>query len=156
MQGKLHGVILCEDDELTGMKTNAIRWGSDMRLALALCNDLIPLHRNTLAGQPDEKKVFKSIEATYLVCLSILVRMLCQSSLCATCPPYTLQVRYTVPMLPRYCSVPALACVLFLSIGHDYEVAPTTSSSWFTHLINRDSKGAGLHTHRYIQEANGC
>ena len=72
MQGKLHGVVLCEHDELIALKTNAIRWGSDMRLALALCNDLIPLHRNTLAGHPDEKKVFKSIEAAYLVCFHLV------------------------------------------------------------------------------------
>ncbi|KAL3153004.1 hypothetical protein ABBQ38_012031 [Trebouxia sp. C0009 RCD-2024] len=65
-QGNLHGVVVCERDELIGMKPNAIQWGSDMRLALALCNDLIPLHRNTLAGHPDEKKVFQSIEAAYL------------------------------------------------------------------------------------------
>ncbi|KAL3140947.1 hypothetical protein ABBQ32_005472 [Trebouxia sp. C0010 RCD-2024] len=65
-QGNLHGVVVCERDELIGMKANAIQWGSDMRLALALCNDLVPLHRNTLAGHPDEKKVFMSIEAAYL------------------------------------------------------------------------------------------
>lgn len=69
MQGKLQGVVVCERDELIGMKTDAIQWGSDMRLALALCSDLTPLHRNTLAGHPDEKKIFKSIEAAYLVCL---------------------------------------------------------------------------------------
>ncbi|KAL3153008.1 hypothetical protein ABBQ38_012035 [Trebouxia sp. C0009 RCD-2024] len=65
-QGKLQGVFVCERDELIGMKTTAIQWGSDMRLALALCSDLTPLHRNTLAGHPDEKKVFQSIEAAYL------------------------------------------------------------------------------------------
>ncbi|KAL3140952.1 hypothetical protein ABBQ32_005476 [Trebouxia sp. C0010 RCD-2024] len=65
-QGKLQGVVICERDELVGMKTDAIQWGSDMRLALALCSDLTPLHRNTLAGHPDEKKVFKSLEAAYL------------------------------------------------------------------------------------------
>lgn len=67
MQGQLHGVVLCEHDELIGMKTDAINWSNDVRMLLALCNDLIPLHRNRLTGPQDEQRVFKSVEAVYMV-----------------------------------------------------------------------------------------
>lgn len=58
---------MCQDGEITGPRREAIRWDNNVRKALALCNDLVPLHRSVLAGSQDEKQAFKSVEASFVV-----------------------------------------------------------------------------------------
>lgn len=76
LQGQLQGVVLCEHDELVGMKPHAINWGSDVRKVLALCNDLIPVHRKLPTGPQEEQRVFQNVEAVYLVHASSFADML--------------------------------------------------------------------------------
>lgn len=49
------------------LKQEAIAWNTDIRKNLALCNDLVPLARNTVAGKLEEKKAFADIEASFVV-----------------------------------------------------------------------------------------
>ena len=68
---------MCQHGEITGPRREAISWDNDVRKALALCNDLVPLHRSMLAGPQDEKQAFKSVEASYVVTFSALSTLLC-------------------------------------------------------------------------------
>ncbi len=66
-QGRLQGIVTIEHGRLVGLKSEAISWDSNVRKVVALCNDLVPLQRNTIAGPQDEKKAFKSVEAIFVV-----------------------------------------------------------------------------------------
>ena len=73
MQGKLHGVIMCENSKMMGLKTEAVAWSPDVKKAIALCHDLVPLSKGKLTGQLEDKKAFVGVEAAFLVCLLIPV-----------------------------------------------------------------------------------
>ena len=67
VQGRLHGIVTCEHHKMQGLKQEAIGWNSELRRNIALCNDLVPLARNTLAGKLEERKAFLDVEAIFLV-----------------------------------------------------------------------------------------
>ena len=67
VQGRLHGIVTCEHHTMQDLKQEAIAWNTDIRKNIALCNDLVPLARNTVAGKLEEKKAFADIEAIFLV-----------------------------------------------------------------------------------------
>ena len=71
MQGFLHGVIMCEERTLGNLRIEAIAWSSDMRKAIALCNDLIPLNNRKVTGRADDRKAFTDVEAAFLVCICL-------------------------------------------------------------------------------------
>ena len=73
---------MCQHGEITGPRREAISWDNDVRKALALCNDLVPLHRSMLAGPQDEKQAFKSVEASFVVRAPALLYSLHYSTLC--------------------------------------------------------------------------
>ncbi|KAL3160263.1 hypothetical protein ABBQ38_009745 [Trebouxia sp. C0009 RCD-2024] len=76
-QGHLHGVVTCEKGMLgDSLKMEAVTWSGDMRKAIALCSDLIPLKNGRQVVGPDsEKKAFADVEAAFVgrnaVCLPI-------------------------------------------------------------------------------------
>lgn len=69
LQGRLHGIVTCEHHKMQGLKSEAIGWNSDVRKNIALCNDLVPLAKNILAGTLEEKKAFLDVEAIFVVTL---------------------------------------------------------------------------------------
>ena len=66
-QGYLKGVVEWEHGQVTSLCSEPIMWSNDVRSLLALCNDLTPLSRDKVTGPEDEVKVFKKIEATFVV-----------------------------------------------------------------------------------------
>ena len=71
IQGHLHGVVVCEKGELApGLKIEAITWSCEMRMAIALCNDLMPLNGRQIVGPDSEKRSFADVEAAFVVCVS--------------------------------------------------------------------------------------
>ena len=67
LQGRLHGIIACEQGKLAGLKTEAVAWSSDVKRMLALCHDLVPLSKGHIIGRLDEKKAFAAVEASFMV-----------------------------------------------------------------------------------------
>ncbi|KAL3134240.1 hypothetical protein ABBQ38_006671 [Trebouxia sp. C0009 RCD-2024] len=76
-QGHLHGVVTCEKGMLgDSLKMEAVTWSGDMRKAIALCSDLMPLKNGRqVVGPNSEKKAFADVEAAFVgrnaVCLPI-------------------------------------------------------------------------------------
>lgn len=69
LQGRLHGIVTCEHHKMQGLKSEAVGWNSDVRKNIALCNDLVPLAKNIVAGTLEEKKAFTDVEAIFVVTL---------------------------------------------------------------------------------------
>ena len=69
MQGKLHGIVACEQGKMAGLKTEAVAWSTDIKKLIALCHDLVPLSKGQVVGRLDEKKAFADVEAAFLVCI---------------------------------------------------------------------------------------
>ena len=67
LQGHLHGVLVCNKCTLGALKTEPFTWSSDIRKAVALCNDLMPLNSKTVVGPASEKKAFADVEAVFVV-----------------------------------------------------------------------------------------
>ena len=123
-QGYLHGVVMCDNCMLGGLKIDAITWSSDIRKAVALCNDLMPLSSRKLVGPASEKKAFTDVEAAFVVRVLSCPAMPCPvpkstilPCLCLLCPfllcpalPWPVP---TSTILTVHCSVlfcPALPC----------------------------------------------
>lgn len=77
MQGKLHGIITCENGQLAGLKTEAVAWGSDIKRMLALCHDLVPLSKSQVVGPLAEQKAFAAVEASFKVRVGVKCKRLC-------------------------------------------------------------------------------
>ncbi|KAL3147353.1 hypothetical protein ABBQ32_002836 [Trebouxia sp. C0010 RCD-2024] len=76
-QGHLHGLVTCEEGKLGGtLKMEAVTWSGEMRIAIALCNDLIPLKNcRRVIGPDSEKKAFADVEAAFVGRNSICLPM---------------------------------------------------------------------------------
>ena len=69
VQGKLHGIITCDQGKMEGLKTEAVAWSADVKKLIALCHDLVPLSKGKVVGRLDEQKAFAYVEASFLVCV---------------------------------------------------------------------------------------
>ena len=61
------GVVEWESGQLSALRSEPVTWSNDIRKLLALCNDLTPLSRRKVIGPEDEVKMFKKIEAAFVV-----------------------------------------------------------------------------------------
>ena len=66
-QGSLMGVVEWESGQLAPLRSEPILWSNNIRTLLALCNNLTPLSRDKVAGPEDAIKIFRRIEAAFLV-----------------------------------------------------------------------------------------
>ena len=72
VQGKLHGIITCDQGKMEGLKTEAVAWSADVKKLIALCHDLVPLSKGKVIGRLDEQKAFAYVEAAFLVCVCLI------------------------------------------------------------------------------------
>lgn len=61
------GVVEWESGQLSALRKEPITWSDEIRKLLALCNDLTPSSRDKVTGPEDEVKIFKQIEAAFVV-----------------------------------------------------------------------------------------
>lgn len=61
------GVVEWESGQISPMRSEPIMWSNDIRNLLALCNELTPLSRDKVTGPEDEVKIFKKVEAAFVV-----------------------------------------------------------------------------------------
>ena len=66
-QGYMTGVVEWESGQISPMRSEPIMWSNDTRNLLALCNDLTPLSQDKVTGPEDEVKIFKKVEAAFVV-----------------------------------------------------------------------------------------
>ena len=67
MQAELHGVVPVQSGEFLAMQKSALRWPNRLKQAVAVCNSLNMVGRHTVAGVDMERRMFKAVEARFLV-----------------------------------------------------------------------------------------
>ena len=61
------GVVEWESGQPSPLRSEPIMWSNNIRTLVALCNNLTPLSRDKVTGPEDEVKMFKRIEAAFVV-----------------------------------------------------------------------------------------
>ena len=77
------GVVEWESGQLSALRSEPVTWSNNIRKLLALCNDLTPLSRHKVIGPEDEVKIFKKIEAAFVVQMLAQI-CLCHHAWCST------------------------------------------------------------------------
>ena len=67
LQGHLLGVVEWQHGQVLALKSDPVMWSDDLRMLLTLCNDLTPAAKGKITGPEDEVKMFKQMEAAFLV-----------------------------------------------------------------------------------------
>lgn len=67
VQADLHGVVPVNEAVFGKLEQTAFRWGSRLRQMFAVCHSLNMVSRSTVAGADLERKLFKAVEASFLV-----------------------------------------------------------------------------------------
>ena len=68
LQAALHGILPVQNHRFGHMLTSSAQWSSKLRQAVAVCNGLTFINRTTVVGLDMERKLFKAVEAHFLVC----------------------------------------------------------------------------------------
>ncbi len=67
MQAELHGVLPVHKGSFEALQKSALRWGNRLKQAVAVCNSLSMVNKNTVVGADMERSMFKAVEARFLV-----------------------------------------------------------------------------------------
>lgn len=67
MQADLHGILPVHKGEFELLQKSALRWSNRLKQAVAVCNSLSMVSKNTVAGVDMERAMFKAVEAHFLV-----------------------------------------------------------------------------------------
>ncbi len=67
MQAALHGVLPVQHHSFGVLQTSSVQWSNRLRQALAVCNGLTFVNKTTVVGLDMERKLFKAVEAQFLV-----------------------------------------------------------------------------------------
>ena len=67
MQAELHGVLPVHKGEFQLLQKSALHWSNRLKQAVAVCNSLNMVTKNTVAGVDMERAMFKAVEAHFLV-----------------------------------------------------------------------------------------
>ena len=68
MQTELAGVLPVHKGEFQAIQQSALRWSNRLKQAVAVCNSLTMVNKNTVVGMDMERRMFKAVEARFLVC----------------------------------------------------------------------------------------
>ena len=68
MQTELAGVLPVHKGEFQAIQQSALRWSNRLKQAVAVCNSLTMVNKNTVVGADMERSMFKAVEARFLVC----------------------------------------------------------------------------------------
>ena len=68
MQTELAGVLPVHKGEFQPIQQSALRWSNRLKQAVAICNSLTMVNKNTVGGVDMERSMFKAVEARFLVC----------------------------------------------------------------------------------------
>jgi hypothetical protein len=67
MQTELAGVLPVHKGEFQPIQQSALRWSNRLKQAVAVCNSLTMVNKNTVVGVDMERSMFKAVEARFLV-----------------------------------------------------------------------------------------
>ena len=67
LQTELAGMIPVHKREFQPIQQSALRWGNRLKQAVAVCNSLTMVNKNTIVGVDMERSIFKAVEARFLV-----------------------------------------------------------------------------------------
>ena len=67
MQTELAGVLPVHKGEFQAIQQSALRWSNRLKQAVAVCNSLTMINKNTVVGADMERSMFKAVEARFLV-----------------------------------------------------------------------------------------
>ena len=68
LQTELAGVLPVHKGEFQPIQQSALRWSNRLKQAVAVCNSLTMVNKNTVGGVDMERSMFKAVEARFLVC----------------------------------------------------------------------------------------
>ena len=77
MQAELHGVMPVHKGEFELLQKSALHWSNRLKQAVAVCNSLNMINKNTVGGNDMERAMFKAVEARFLVCCRTTVIICC-------------------------------------------------------------------------------
>ncbi|DBA94074.1 TPA: hypothetical protein ACH3X1_001722 [Trebouxia sp. C0004] len=63
---QLAGVLPVHKREFQAIQQSALRWSNRLKQAVAVCNSLTMVNRNTVVGEDMERRMFKAVEARFL------------------------------------------------------------------------------------------
>ena len=67
MQTELAGVLPVHKGEFQAIQQSGLRWSNRLKQAVAVCNSLTMVNKNTVVGADMERSMFKAVEARFLV-----------------------------------------------------------------------------------------
>ena len=67
-QTELAGMIPVHKREFQPIQQSALRWSNRLKQAVAVCNSLTMVNKNTVVGVDMERSIFRAVEARFLVC----------------------------------------------------------------------------------------
>ena len=76
LQTELAGVLPVHKGEFQPIQQSALRWSNRLKQAVAVCNSLTMVNKNTVVGVNMERSMFKAVEALFLVFLHSCLQML--------------------------------------------------------------------------------
>ena len=88
VQAYLHGVLPVHKAVFVSLQQHTSRWSNRLRQAFAVCHSLNMVSKTLVAGMAVEHKLFKAVEAQFLVTSSFCIQwwdVQCVCMHCITC-----------------------------------------------------------------------
>ena len=63
----MHGVVPADNGELGSLQQSAVQWSNRLRQAAAVCHGLTRVHKTLVVGDITERRLFKLVEAQFVV-----------------------------------------------------------------------------------------